>query len=199
MLEFSRSPNYEDPKDVGTNNVYEVTVKATATGGTDMDTQQVRVTVINVDEDGSVAAITGTARVGSTLTAGLVSDPDGDVSNQRWTWERSTDGTTGWSAIVGATASTYEATAADVDDYLRVKVTYTDGEGPSKDVTSARTSSKVVAADAGDPLLGEYDPNGDGTIESADMRRAVANFFGPSPTLTRAEMRRLVGIYFSQQ
>ena len=196
MLKFSSSPNYEDPKDVGKNNVYEVTVKATATGGTDMDTQQVRVTVMNVDEDGSVAAITGTARVGSTLTAGLVSDPDGDVSNHRWTWERSTDGTTGWRAIVGATASTYEATAADVDDYLRVKVTYTDGESSGKDVTSARTSSKVVAADAGDPLLREYDPNGDGTIESGDMRRAVANFFGASPTLTRAEMRRLVGIYF---
>ena len=194
-LTFDNPPDFEAPADMDGGNTYEVTVMVEAVGGDQSSMLEVTVRVTNVDEDGSVAAITGTARVGSTLTAGMVSDPDGNVRDERWTWERSTDGMTGWSAIGGATASTYEATAADVDDYLRVKVTYTDGEGFGKDVTSARTS-KVVAADAGDPLLRDYDPNGDGTIERADMRRAVADFFGPSPTLTRAEMRQLVGIYF---
>ena len=47
-----------------------------------------------------------------------------------------------------------------------------------------------------DPLLAEYDPNGDGVIERADMRRAVAGFFADPQTVTREEMRRLVGIYF---
>ena len=55
----------------------------------------------------------------------------------------------------------------------------------------------VTAADARDPLLAEYDPNADGVIEKADMRRAVGDYFGQQPTLTRADMRQLVAIYFS--
>ncbi|MDE2860848.1 MAG: NHL repeat-containing protein [Chloroflexota bacterium] len=47
-----------------------------------------------------------------------------------------------------------------------------------------------------DPLLARFDPNDDGTIEHTDMRLAVADFFGPSPTLSSADMRRLVAIYF---
>ena len=70
---------------------------------------------------------------------------------------------------------------------------YTDGHGISK--SGMATTVNMVSA--GDPLLAEYDPNGDGVIEKADMRRAVANFFGPSPTLNRSDMRRLVSIYFN--
>ena len=47
------------------------------------------------------------------------------------------------------------------------------------------------------PLLVEYDPNADDVIDKADMRRAVADYFGQQPTLTKADMRRLVAIYFS--
>ena len=42
------------------------------------------------------------------------------------------DGTTGWSAISGASAATYTAVAGDVGYHLRVKVTYTDGQGSGK-------------------------------------------------------------------
>ena len=48
MLMFSTSPNYEAPADANTDNVYEVTVKATV--GTEMDTHDVRVTVTDEDE-----------------------------------------------------------------------------------------------------------------------------------------------------
>ena len=34
-----------------------------------------------------------------------------------------------------------------------------------------------------DQLLAEYDPNGDGVIEKADMRKAVAKFFKDPPDL----------------
>ena len=61
-------------------------------------------------------------------------------------------------------------------------------------VTVTDVDEEVIA---GDPLLDEYDPDGDGTIDKADMRRAVADFFGSSPTLVKADMRRLVSIYFS--
>ena len=77
-----------------------------------------------------------------------------------------------------------------------VTVTATDGDAASDTIT-VTISVTNVDEDGADALLAEYDPNNDDVIEKADMRRAVANYFGPSPTLTKAEMRRLVGIYFS--
>ena len=63
----------------------------------------------------------------------------------------------------------------------------------------ATSANMVTAADTRDPLLAEYDhgQNADGVIEKADMRRAVADYFGQQPTLTKADMRRLVAIYFN--
>ena len=125
-------------------NVYMVTLNARdSEPNTAM--RAVVVTVTDVDETGAVTAISGTARVDSVLTAGTVTDPDGRVRGERWVWERSMNGTTGWNAISGATSSTYTAVAGDVGYYLRVKVTYTDSQGSGKMATSARTA-KVVAA-----------------------------------------------------
>ena len=59
-----------------------------------------------------------------------------------------------------------------------------------------RITASTIFEAVSDPLLAEYDPNGDGVIEREDMRRAVTGFFATPPTLTRDEMRRLVGIYF---
>ena len=89
-------------------------------------------------------------------------------------------------------ALNYEAKAS----YM-VTVTARDPGRLSDTITVTITVTDVEEVGTGDTLLDEYDPNGDGTIESADMRRAVANFFGPSPTLTRADMRRLVALYFA--
>ena len=49
MLMFRSSPNYEAPVDADSNNVYMVTVKATV--GTESDTQDVRVTVTNDENE----------------------------------------------------------------------------------------------------------------------------------------------------
>ena len=149
MLRFRSSPDYESPADADTNNVYMVTLKATE--GTDTDTHEVTVTVTDKEEAGMVGAISGTARVGSELTAGMVTDPDGSVSGETYEWQQSmTMNDADFSAIGGATSSTYTVMAGDVGYYLRVKVTYTDGHGSGKTATSAMTA-KVVAADAGDP------------------------------------------------
>ena len=55
MLRFRSSPNYEAPADANTDNVYMVTVKATE--GSDMDTQDVTVTVTDVEEQGTGDAL----------------------------------------------------------------------------------------------------------------------------------------------
>ena len=68
------------------------------------------------------------------------------------------------------------------------------GHGHAAMVDSMPTM--MVTAEAVDPLLAEYDPDGDGVIEKADMRKAVAKFFAGPAELSRSDMRRLVGIYF---
>ena len=69
QLTFRTSPDYEDPADANTDNVYMVTVVATA--GTLMDTQDVTVTVSNVNEAGTVTLSTMSPAVGSEVTASL--------------------------------------------------------------------------------------------------------------------------------
>ena len=169
-------------------NTYMVTVKAEAGG--EMDTQDVMVRVTNVDEMGTLVLSSTTPSVDAELTATLT-DLDGMVSGETWMWYKSMDGNE--TVIANATSMSYTPVADDAGYYLKVTVTYTDGEGSGKELMA----TTAAAVTAGDPLLADYDPDGDGMIERADMRRAVADFFGPSPTLSRADMRRLVGIYFN--
>ena len=191
VLAFRSTPDYEAPTDANEDNVYMVTVTATATEGE--TTRDVTVTVTNEEEGGMVAAISGTARVDSVLTAGMVTDPDGSVSGERWVWERSMDGTTGWNAISGATSSTYTAVAGDVGYHLRVKVTYTDPEGPRKMATSAMTA-KVVAADAVDTVFDRYDDDDSGRIDKSELAAAVFDY-EIERTLDKADLAELVFSY----
>ena len=198
VLTFRSMPDYEMPMDMDMDNVYEVVIEATdSESNTAM--RAVTVTVINVDEDGTVTLSSTAPAVDTALTAS-VTDPDGVVTGTTtWQWARSSDGLTGWANIPGAMSASY--TPVDPDDvgkYLRAMASYTDGysSGRSKDAITA--SAVAAEGTAEDPLLTEYDPNSDGMIEKVDMRRAVANFFGSSPTLDRADMRRLVGIFFRQ-
>ena len=193
-LAFRSTPNYEAPTDANEDNVYMVTVTATATEGEMTTTRDVTVTVINKDEAGMVEAISGTARVDSVLTAGMVTDLDGSVSGERWTWERSMDGTTGWSAISGATSSTYTAVAGDVGYHLRVKVTYTDPQGSGKMATSAMTA-EVVAADAGDPLVTRY-AGDDGILQRGEVITAINDYLDAGAGApSRADVITIINLY----
>ena len=199
MLTFKESPNFEAPADMDTNNVYMVTVEA-SDGTTDNVMQAVTVTVTNVDEPGMVTlwagadALTMAPQVGDTIT-GLVVDPDGTVTGEMWQWSRTMDAAdmSSWMDIPGATDAAYMVMEGDTGYHLRVMATYTDAVGTDM----AMEYSPATMMTAPIPLLVEYDPDGDGVIEKADMRRAVGNFLGSEPTLSRAEMRQLVGIYFS--
>ena len=85
----------------------------------------------------------------------------------------------------------------ETKDNYTVVVTATDPGNLTDTIRVMIAVIDVAEEGPSDPLLADYDPDGDGTIEKEDMRRAVADFFGLSPTLSREEMRRLVGIYFS--
>ena len=140
VLTFRNEPDFETPTDTGDtdlDNIYVVTVRVTDNGTPMMNQAQTRrVTVTNVDE-ARTASFTGNLSAGSTLTAGLT-DPDGSISSKSYRWQRSEAANSGFSNITtNGTSETYVPVAADVSKYLRVIVSYTDGEGSSKSATSA--------------------------------------------------------------
>ena len=100
----------------------------------------------SVDRDGSVA-ISGTIRVGDTLTA-TVSDPDGEVTDITYQWQRKAAGASGdFGDIAGATSMTYTLPLAELGNLIGVNVEYTDRLGPNKRAF-AETSGDVQPAPA---------------------------------------------------
>ena len=67
-------------------------------------------------------------QVDTALTATLV-DPDGGATNITWTWQSSPNGSSGWTAISGATSDSYTPVTGDVGNYLRATASYTNSGG----------------------------------------------------------------------
>ena len=179
------------------------TVMVTATDLRNLSaTTTVIITVTNVDEGFEVsgpAAVDYAENGTNPVATYMVSGPD--AASARWSLEGGDAGdftiSSGGILSFGSSPDYENPADADTDSIYMVTVkaddgTYTDTHDVTVTVTDV--DEEVIA---GDPLLDEYDPDGDGTIDKADMRRAVADFFGSSPTLVKADMRRLVSIYFS--
>ena len=133
-------PDFEDPADANTDNVYSVTLAAS--DGTDTVTLDVSVTVGDENEAGTLSLDSPRPRFGEALTAN-VTDPDGDVSAITWKWERSA-GRNAWVVIDGTTAASYTPTAADTGAYLRVTADYTDRHDVGQ--TAQRVAPNAVSA-----------------------------------------------------
>ena len=127
-----------------TKDTYSVTVTATDPSNTS-DTIAVTITVTDVDEAGTVVLSSVQPQVETALTATLT-DPDGNISDDTWSWESSSDRSS-WAAIGGATSKSYTPVAGDVGSYLRVTASYTDGEGSGKNA-QAVSDNTVRAAPA---------------------------------------------------
>ena len=84
------------PTDANKDNVYEVTVRAADADGY-IGTMDVKVSVTNENEDGTVTLSKTRPRVGIAVTAS-VTDPDGSISGLTWQW-----------SISGATSKTVGA------------------------------------------------------------------------------------------
>jgi subtilase family serine protease len=134
--------------------------------------------ILNVDDtnDGSASfLIDGTAAVGHTLSAKLVSnDPDGNgVGGFGYRWQTSADGAN-WSEA--GSASSYTLAAVDEGKQVRLVVSYTDGQGFAETVTTPVVSVPFVnngtasffiqgTAEVGSTLMAQLtgtDPDGDG-------------------------------------
>ena len=139
-----------------------VVVRATDSSGATA-TIEVTITVTNVDEAGSVSLRPAQPRVATAYEA-VFGDPDGVVGQSDWMWERSSDQTI-WTMIVdfgidrlsynrvmpASAGAIYVPTEADRGMYLRVTVSYTDGEGSGKSLIAV--SEHVVGQRASSPPL----------------------------------------------
>ena len=89
------------------------------------------ISLLNVDEPGTVSLSSTEPEVDVSITATLI-DPDGAVSDTTWQWEQSEDGVNAWTVITGETTEDYTPAEGDAGKYLRAVVEYTDGEGSGK-------------------------------------------------------------------
>ena len=175
VLTFSSTPDYEMPMDADTDNVYEITLEAD--DGTNMATENVTVTVTNMDEDGTVTLSVMQPVVGTPLVATLTDLDNVVVSSVIWKWSREDTGSAGtYMVIAGENTDTYTPSDDDAGAHLRVTAMYTDGHGSGK--SKEAVSAKAVDAEGtGDPLLAKYDKSGDGKIDLDEALGAVATYF----------------------
>ena len=158
-LTFKEVPNFEDRKDSGRNNVYDVIV--VAADRDEMKTRKpVTVTVTNEDDPGEVKLSHIQPEAGTRINAELT-DPDGGVSGITWQWIWCDDDAcaagTATSSINAATRS-YAPIAGNVGKFLKVVATYTDRTSASsqdKRMASEISTYAVQADDTGNqpPVL----------------------------------------------
>ena len=175
-LKFKAKPDYENPTDANTDNVYEVTVQATDGNG-NRGMKSVKVTVANEPEPGVVILSKTQPRVGIAVTASLT-DPDGSISGLTWLWSIS-DATDRVASpdgeIKDANSDTYTPKAGDVGGTLTATASYTDGHGPGTMADAA--SANPVAEDTRNraPEFADQDTETDGLQNDMATRKVDEN------------------------
>ena len=185
VLTFSTPPNFEVPTDANTDNVYEITITATDSESEASDEIAVTVRVANAEDTGSVSAISGTAQVGQTLTAGtVVTDQDsvGAISITGYQWRRLPSG--GGPVNIGTDQVTYDVVAADLGATLHVVVSYTDDFGGDTDTATSNPTGAVQAA-AATPTKPVVTPPTTTPIVFAENDTGEVHPFSATPTGTR--------------
>jgi len=125
-----------------------------------------------------IPVILGSPTEGNVLTASsatIIGNPTPAIT---WQWETSTDGTTGWTSISGATSSTYTVQSSDAGSYLRVVQTATNTEG--SDTETSVATSQVPSAFTG--LLNDYS----GAAAAYSLRLLDSTYTGNAIKVRRA-------------
>lgn len=145
-------------------------VTAEAKNGVSIDastTSSVFGPIAGVAEAPSISSVTvsGTARVGSSLTAS-VSASGYPVPTLAYSWESAATAGGSYSVISGATASSYTPTSGDVGRYLRVSVTASNTSGADATATSSATSVVTAAPVTDSGTSGSGSPSATERAES---------------------------------
>ena len=135
------------------------------------DTVTLTINVTDAEEAGTVT-VTGTARVGETLSA-EVTDPDGAVGAITWVWSRATSATGAFNTISGQTNASYTLEAGDENMYVRATATYTDRRGAGK---TANATRGPIQPETARPVLGSNSaPEFTGTTRSRTVAENTAS------------------------
>ena len=118
MLDHERKPNY----------LVEVTVTDPYGAAT---TATLGISVVDVEEPGSLLLRPSPPSLGSGLEANL-RDPDDGISIATWQWYRSDTDTGPWTPIQNATSALYVPVEDDIGKFLRATVVYSDTFGSGK-------------------------------------------------------------------
>ena len=195
MLTFMSPPDYENPMDANTDNMYSVVV--VASDGTNDGAMGVTVTVTDVDE--KVAP----EFAGDTTTREVEENtPQGENIGGPVAAMAGDDDTLTY-AMGGADASSFtiirttgQIKVKDALDYetknsYAVTVTATDESGLSDTITvTIMVTDKVGLENA-------YDVNDDGVIDRSEALDAVDDYFAPGSTLTKAKVLEVIALYLS--
>lgn len=143
----------------------------------------------------TMAVITGTARTGSTLTAGALTPAGATVTRQ---WERASAVGGPYTDIAGATGTTYAIPAGDIGLYVRIEAT---GTGSYNGLVTSAPTAKIttlvtaIAAISGTPTVGSVLTAGARTPAAATVTyqwrsngTAIPGATGSTYTLTSAEI-----------
>ena len=137
--------------DFETKDSYQVTVEVHdgkdgtgATSATIDDTQNVTITVENVEEPGTVTLSSETATIQARVPVTATLEDDDGPTSVTWQWERSRSRTSGWFNIMGETFATFTPADTDIGGYIRATASYNDGENSGK--TAQAVPSRVGQA-----------------------------------------------------
>ena len=179
-LTFASAPDFE-----GGGSQYQVIL--TANDGKLKGSLDITVNVANLEEQGELTFEGGVTQGanGVPLQATLT-DPDG-VATQTWVWQRRTGTSGSWTDIDNTNASSYTPTADDVGEYLRARVTYTDGAGTNDTTLTKATDSRTVNDDSGNqpPTPPDPLPQVADVPENASTRRNVVRVVFTDPESER--------------
>ena len=132
-LHFIDPPDFEDPKDADRDNVYVVTLRVTDRAGA-VGEKSVRITVLNVNEMGTLILSPEQPRDGEPVTATLT-DPDGIVSITGWEWfATSSRSRADALRVAGETMSGY---TGRVGEFVWARAHYRDGASVENDPVTA--------------------------------------------------------------
>ena len=144
-LAFKAMPDYENPGDADTNNIYEVTVVASDGNNDGMRTVTVKVT--NVVELGTVSLTVSDPVVGTEITASLTDSDGVIIESVEWKWERADMAAFGENNDIREVGdeTAYTPKLVDIGKFLRVQATYLDR------TDSVATETGTVETETGEP------------------------------------------------
>ncbi len=203
VLTFKESPNYESLPAGGTgtdSDMYSVTVRATdSDGGTTDHTVVVQIT--NVDEPATLTLSNRQPVDGVGIMATLTDVDVVETSSPApdWQWARGSSRTGSFTDIEattspanGAETDTYTPGPSDIGNYLRLTVTYTDGEGSGKE-ESVVSDMRVLASRSSNaaPVIvdseGAAIADGTGLTKDVDENSAAGTLVGDPILVSNTE------------